>query len=113
MNPDICLEEFCDGCDEPQHIVFNADDLDNFKVGLIKCGCGTIIRPCNYCNNRYPCGDNCNLCPWNKSTITDAMDDVDYLKWMKENEPECWVHYVKGDMGDWWMDLIRKHNLNT
>ena len=109
MNPDICLEEYCNMCDNPEHIVFNADDLDNFKVGLIKCHCGELIRPCNYCNNRYPCGDNyANLCPWNKAKITNAMDDVDYLEWIKKYEPECYVHYKDGTCGDYYKELVEK-----
>lgn len=82
----IMTENYCDECDEVLHAVFDIDDFESHHRGSIMCKCGTVVMPCNECDDHGMCGD----CPWKDSIATPAMSGVEYLKWMKENKPASW-----------------------
>jgi hypothetical protein len=105
---DIMTENYCDECDNVVHQVFNIEDFYNYKVGLVKCPeCGTIIKPCNECDNN----DNCAECPWNKAKVSDAISEEEHILWYKENNKRIYEMMKKGDLGDGYKELIEENNL--
>ena len=112
---EFVAENSCNNCDNDcVHTVFNLKDFWDYKVGRIRCKeCGEIMLPCNECGGQDADGEtlNCNRCPWKNAEIADEMSDIDYLKWIKENEPENWVQYKDGSCGDYYKELIEKNNL--
>lgn len=82
----IMTENYCDECDDVLHAVFDIDDFESHRLGSIMCKCGTVVMPCNECEDHGMCGD----CPWKDSIPTPAMSDVEYVKWIKETAPASW-----------------------
>lgn len=97
-------ENYCDECDDVLHAVFDIDDFESHHRGSIMCKCGTVVMPCNECDDHGMCGD----CPWRDSIPTPAMSDVEYMKWMKENEPASWEILKDSYNGGKYAELIRE-----
>ena len=105
----IMTENYCDECDDVLHAVFDIDDFESHHRGSIMCKCGTVVMPCNECEDHGMCGD----CPWKDSIPTPAMSDVEYLKWMKENEPASWEILKDAYNGGKYAELIRELEEST
>lgn len=100
----IMTENYCDECDDVLHAVFDIDDFESHHRGSIMCKCGTVVMPCNECDDHGMCGD----CPWKDSIATPAMSDVEYVKWIKENEPATWEILKDSYNGGVYAEVIRK-----
>lgn len=102
---DIITENYCTGCDNIVHQVFNDEDFYNHKVGLIECPeCGMLIRPCNECDDN----SRCAYCPWNKAKISDAMTEEEHILWYKENDTKIYKMMKNGDLGEGYKELIEE-----
>jgi hypothetical protein len=100
----MMTENYCDGCDNVVHQVFNEEDFYNHKVGLIKCPeCGTIIKPCNECDH-----NNCVDCPWKSASISEAMSDEEHIHWYKENDKDVYELMKNGDLGLGYKELVEE-----
>lgn len=117
-NPtEMVTENYCGECDNVVHAVFNIEDFYAFKVGLIRCnacgdGNGHIVHPCNECYNEetgthYECGENCSTCPWKNAKVTDEMEEEDYVRWHKTNEPKTYELMLSGELGEYYKDLAK------
>ena len=105
---EMMTENYCNGCDNVVHQIFNVEDFYNYKVGLIKCPeCGTIIKPCNECDNN----DNCAECPWNMAKVSDPITDEEHIRWYKENDKKIYEMMKNGDLGDGYKELIEANKL--
>lgn len=100
----IMTENYCDECDDVLHAVFDIDDFESHRLGSIMCKCGTVVMPCNECEDHGMCGD----CPWKDSIPTPAMSDVEYVKWIKENEPSSWEVLKDALNGGKYAEVIRE-----
>ena len=101
----MMTENYCDGCDNVVHQVFNVEDFYTHKVGLIQCPeCGTIIKPCNECDDNSRCAD----CPWNKAKVSDSMSEEEHILWYKENNMGIYEMMKNGDLGDGYKELVEE-----
>ena len=93
---DMDTENFCDDCDDVLHAVFNIKDFWGHKVGLIRCKCGCVVKPCNECGGEDADGNavSCDNCPWVNAKITDAMTDEEYVLWLKDNDKNTFEVYA-------------------
>ena len=105
---EMITENYCDSCDGVIHAVFNAEDFYNFKVGRIRCECGTVMVPCNECLDENGQHYKCSECPWKNAEIVDAMTDEDYVKWVKDNEPDMFKRFLDLSNGDYYRELAEK-----
>ena len=72
---------------------------------MIKCPeCGTIIKPCNECDDNNRCAD----CPWKNASISEAMSDEDHILWYKENNMEIYEMMKNGDLGIGYKELVEE-----
>ena len=101
---EMMTENYCDDCDDVLNAVFDEKEFWSHKVGLVKCMCGCIVKPCNECDNHY----NCSHCPWEKAKVTKAMTDLAYMKWLKKNEPDTYEIFRSGQNGDYYNKVIEK-----
>ena len=102
----IMTENYCDECDNVVHQVFNFGDFYNHKVGLVKCPeCGTIIKPCNECDDD---DKNCLFCPWKNASVSDAISEEEHILWYKENNIGVYEMMKNGDLGDGYKELVEE-----
>ena len=83
----VLTENYCDECDQVVHAVFDRDAFFDHRVGVVSCDqCGHKVMPCNECETRTDCGN----CPWRNADAAKPMSDEDYLRFLREHEPECY-----------------------
>ena len=98
-------ENYCDGCDFVVHQVFNKDDFCEHKVGAVKCPeCGTVIMPCNECDEE---SQDCDNCPWKNSVVSDDMSDKEYVEWYKKILPEIFKMMADGELGEGYQEIAK------
>ena len=103
----MMTENYCCECDEVVHCVIDVDDFYAHKCGAIKCpNCGSLIMPCNECEER----DKCNECPYKNSTVAEAMTEEDFVKWYKENNVEIFELMLNGELGEFYQDIAKNAN---
>ena len=101
---DMLTENYCDECDEVVHAVFDDEDFRNHRVGSVKCPkCGHIIMPCNECENRAGCGN----CPWASCHPEKAMSDEAFVRYLKDEEPDCFGKFLDGSMGEKYRQIAK------
>ena len=104
----MMTENYCDDCDEVLNAVVDVDDFYDFKVGRIRCKCGCIVLPCNECRDENGEHYDCGECPWSNAKIVDAMTDDEYIKWVYDNDRECFDIYLNGENGEYMKELAKK-----
>jgi hypothetical protein len=104
----MMTENYCDECDEVVHQVFDDEAFYNHTVGTIICPkCGSIVMPCNECDDHGKCGE----CPWNGVNGTVGMDDCEVILWYKEHETHTYDMMKNGELGIGYKEIIENNNL--
>lgn len=104
----MMTENYCNDCDEVLNAVVDVRDFLDFKVGRIRCKCGCVVLPCNECRDENGKHYDCGNCPYSNAKIVDAMTDDEYIKWVYENDRECFDIYLKGENGEYMKELAKK-----
>ena len=106
-------EEICAHCEEVTHNIFHTTAFWKYKEGAILCPCGEVSMPCNACGGKDADGNevNCNECPWRNTKPKKPLTDLQYLKWVKKNEPEVFKAYKEGVSGEYYKEIIEKKGL--
>lgn len=101
-------ENICPVCDKTIHALVDTEDFYEFKVGRVRCSCGSIVMPCNECPVDHI--KSCPTCPYKDAQIVDTMTDEDYVSWNKENDKETYDLMLKGEFGETYKEIANRGN---
>lgn len=106
----MITENYCDRCDACVHAVIDFDEFAKFRSGPVRCHCGHVVMPCNECDEGRLLGKSfdCARCPWRNCDPMDEMTDLDYVRFIKDDDPAVFDCYLNGHCGEIYQKLAEE-----